>query len=146
MKRNIFIVIMCILIITGCSNNSDEIKLLHGELLDFKESCNEYDDNDTSKCLKTVAVIKAKIEPSYSNKATIDQNYYNVEDFIKNSNGTKYDEISYWAVADMESGNESKVVSFTINKDLINKIKDGKIVANQLGNYVDDLWILPSLK
>ena len=145
MKRNIFIIILCVLFITGC-DNSNEKRLLHGELLDFTESCNKYDDNDSTKCLSNVVVIKAKIKPSYSNKATIDQNYYNIENFIKNNNVDKYDEISYWAVADMEGGDESKVISFTLNKDLIIKIKDNKIVANQLGNYLDDLWILSSLK
>ena len=146
MKRNIFIIIMCLLIITGCGNDSNEKKLLHGELLDFKESCNEYDDNDTSKCLKTVAVIKAKIEPSYSNKSTINQNYFNIENFIKKYNGDEYDEIQYWAVANMKNGDESKVISFTVKKDLIKKIKNNTVAANQLENYVDDLWIIPSLK
>ncbi len=146
MKRNIFIIIMCLLIITGCGNDSNEKKLLHGELLDFKESCNEYDDNDTSKCLKTVAVIKAKIEPSYSNKSTINQNYFNIENFIKKYNGDEYDEIQYWAVANMKNGDESKVISFTVKRDLIKKIKNNTVAANQLENYVDDLWIIPSLK
>lgn len=95
---------------------------------------------------KEVIVIKAKIESSLTNKLTIDQNYYNVADMIKNQNCDKFDEIQYWAVADMSSGNESKVISFTLNSDTIKQIKDEKIVDNQIGNYADDLWILPSLK
>jgi len=40
---------------------------------------------------KTV-VIKAKIKPSYSNKTTIDQNYYSIADFIRNKGYDKYSE------------------------------------------------------
>lgn len=135
--------------INEAENNSKEIstnkwKILHGELLSLNENCRDYTDD--FQCLGEIVVIKAKIKQSYNNKATIDQNYYNVEDFIKNNNGSKYEEIQYWAVADMESGIERKVISFTVNKDIINKIKNDQIVANQLGNYLDDLWIINSLK
>ena len=48
----------------------------------------------------------------------------------------------------MEDGEESKVISFTLDEDLINK------VANNNTNYLPtniedkliDLWILPSLR
>lgn len=46
----------------------------------------------------------------------------------------------------MNDGSESKVVSFTINKDLIDRISNDNIVANELDNYLDDLWIHPSLR
>lgn len=114
-----------------------EYNLQYGELL--STTTNNIDG-------KEVIVIKAKIESSLTNKLTIDQNYYNVADMIKNQNCDKFDEIQYWAVADMSSGNESKVISFTLNSDTIKQIKDEKIVDNQIGNYADDLWILPSLK
>lgn len=125
-------------------NKNEGIVLKFGELLDFKETCTEYDEE--LNCLNTTAIIKAKIESSYSNAATIDQNYYNIENFIKNNDCSKYSEIQYWAVADMSNGEESKVISFTVSNQLIDKIKNEKIVANQLENYVDDLWILPSLE
>ena len=70
----------------------------------------------------TTLVVKAKIEPSFSNKATIDQNYYNVCDIIRDQNGGVFHEIQYWAVADMTSGEESKVISFTVPKDMIDLI------------------------
>ena len=114
-----------------------EYNLQYGELL--STTTNNIDG-------KEVIVIKAKIESSLTNKLTIDQNYYNVADMIKNQDCDKFDEIQYWAVADMSSGNESKVISFTLNSDTIKQIKDEKIVDNQIGNYADDLWILPSLK
>lgn len=124
-------------------DEKNEIELKFGTLLNLNKNC-EY-DND-GNCIKKIVVIKAKITPSYSNKSTIDQNYYNVEGFIKNDNGIEYDEIQYWAVADITDDSEEKVMSFTIDKELIQKIYDNEIVANQIGNFVDDLWILPSLE
>lgn len=94
----------------------------------------------------STAVVKFKIEPSTSNKTTIDQNGYNIEDMILNQGADKYDEIQYWAVADMTDGSESKVISFTVYKDLISMIKNKQIVGNQIVDYGKDLWILPSLK
>lgn len=114
-----------------------EHSLKFGELLSWIE--NNIDG-------KNVLVVKAKISDSYSNKATIDQNYMNVADIIKNQNGDTFDEIQYWAVADMTDGSESKVISFTLDKSTIQGIKDENIVDIQLGDYVTDLWILPSLQ
>ena len=51
-----------------------------------------------------ILVVKAKITPSYNNKATINQNNFNVQDIVKNQGGNTYKEIQYWAVADMEDG------------------------------------------
>ena len=91
-------------------------------------------------------VIKAKIEPSFSNKSTVEQNYYNIENMVKSQGADSYETIDYWAVADMEDGTESKVVSFTVPKETIDKIVNGDVVANKIGDYVDDLYVLPSLK
>lgn len=126
---------------TGDSNSDfekeDSIHILkHGTLLDV--NYNGGTDGNT-------LVIKAKIEPSMTNKMTIDQNYYNIEDIIINQGGANYNEIQYWAVADMESGDERKVISFSVDNELIQKIKNKEVVANKLGDYVIDLWILPSL-
>lgn len=109
------------------------VSLLHGRLLD-------------KKAIGTFLIIKAKITPSYSNKATIDQNYYNIEDIIKKQGGSKFTEIQYWAVADMTDGSEQKVISFTVSEAVIKKIANDQIVANQMGNYVDDLFIHASLR
>lgn len=87
------------------------------------------------------------IKPSTTNKLTIDQNGYNVEDLIKNQGCDKYDKIDYWAVADMDNGKEEKVVSFTLDKNTIQGIKDGNIVANEIVNtYANDVYIHQSLK
>jgi len=110
-------------------------KLQYGDLLDV-----------TINDIDSIIVIKAKITPSFSNQSTIDQNYYNIDFLVKNYNVDQYKELQYWAVADMTDGSESKVISFDVSNSLMKKIKDGSIVANQLGNQVDNLWILPSLR
>lgn len=120
---------------TSSSKKNDSL-LQYGTLLD---------KNESTQNGEKIIVIKAKITSSLSNKMTIDQNYYNIEDLIKNHNYDKYDTIEYWAVADMTDGSESKVISFTVDKPLIDKIAAGNFPTNQMGKYVSDLWILPSL-
>lgn len=125
----------CTKFMFGAGNNDEVQKtftLLHGDILDKKDISN-------------TLIIKAKISSSYNNKATVDQNYYNIEDIIKNQGGDKYTEIQYWAVADMTDGSEQKVVSFTVSESVIKQIANNEIVANQMGSYVDDLFIHASL-
>lgn len=93
-----------------------------------------------------ILIIKAKISPSYSNKATISQNGFNVEDIILNQGGDSFDEIQYWAVADMTDGSESKVISFTLTKDHINSVKNEQLFGNEIVDKASDVWILPSLQ
>lgn len=108
----------------------------YGEVLDINET------GDT-------LIIKTKITSSFSNHATVSQNFQNLEDLIVNQGCSKYNEIQYWAVADMSDGSESKVVAFTAPKSTIDGIKDGSISAiaylDEYG-YLDDVYILPSLK
>lgn len=115
------------------SNKKYNFKMKYGELID------SIVNDDT-------LIVKAKIKPLYNNRSTINQNGYNVGDLIKNQGADKFNEIQYWAVADMTSGNESKVISFTLNKNLINKIKEGSIVDNKIVDNAQDVWILPSLR
>lgn len=118
------------------SENSMSLSLEFGELLDANP--NGGSDGNT-------LVIKAKISPSYSNKATVDQNYHNIIDLVKNQNCDNYSAIDYWAVADMTDGSEGKVISFLVSSSVIKGIKEGNIVATTLDQYLNDLWILPSL-
>lgn len=115
------------------SNNKPTYTIKHGEFVE----ANENDD---------VLVVKAKIKPNLTNKMTINQNGFNVEDIIKNQGGDKFNEIQYWAVADIENGSESKVISFTLDKNLIDRVKNGSLVGNQIVANSNDLWILPSLQ
>ena len=105
----------------------------YGELLDLTET-------------DGVCVLKYKITSSATKKMTINQNYYTVVNFIKDGGGDQYNEIQYWAVADMQDGSESKVISFTVSKGLIEKVKAGTVLPTQMGDYVDELWILSSLR
>lgn len=92
-------------------------------------------------------IIKAKIEPSLTNQMTIDQNYLNIKNIILEQDGGKFSSIQYWAVADMNDGNEGKVISFTVDRDCIDAILDGLIAsADSIEEYLTDLWILPSLE
>ena len=116
-------------------NDNSGYTMRHGEFI----SANE---NEAG----SVIVIKAKIEPSWNNELTVKQNYTNAIDLIQNQGCDAYDQFQYWAVADTTSGEEVKVVSFTINKELIQTIKSGNMVSDKLGDYVDDLYILPSLQ
>lgn len=89
--------------------------------------------------------IKAKISPSYNNKATIDQNYFNVADIICNQGCENYSRIDYWAVADMSGGGEAKVISFSLESDTIQKIYNKQIAETQIGDYASELWLHQSL-
>lgn len=91
-------------------------------------------------------IIKAKIEPSINNEKTVSQNGFNVEDLIHNQGADKFEEIQYWAVADMNDGSEEKVVSFTLTKEQIDNVKNKTIVGNKLVDSSTDVWIHPSLK
>ncbi len=113
--------------------NVDDVKLKYGDL-------------ESLMVNGGTIVIEAKITPSLTNNMTIDQNYYTVTDFIKKYIGDEYyDDIVYWAVADMTSGNEGKCISFTVPHWVIDAVASGNFIDTQLGDYADDLWILPSL-
>ena len=92
-----------------------------------------------------VFVVKAKIESSYSNDATIKQNYFSVCDLIKKHGFNACRELQYWAVMDTASGDEIKVINFTLDESVIQAVASGAIVENQLGDYASDLYIAPLL-
>ncbi len=115
------------------SQQEEAISLQYGELLSLHEQ-------------DGIAVVKAKIAPSFSNSATVSQNYYNIEALVKKHGFDKYDEVQYWAVADMTDGSEQKVISFTVPHDVLTQIAAGKLAINQLGSYVTDLWVHQSLR
>lgn len=93
-------------------------------------------------------LVKVKIKPILSNNMTITicQNYHNICELIRKNGFDACSEIKYWAVADMTNGKESKVVAFTVNENVIKDIKNRKVFAIRLGNYVDNLFIHPSLR
>lgn len=93
-----------------------------------------------------VIVVKGKIKGLLTNDQTVKQNYFSVCDLIKNRGFDSCQELQYWAVADMTDGEEVKVVSFTLDRATIEGVANGNIIENQLGDYVSDLYIHPSLK
>lgn len=93
-----------------------------------------------------VIVVKGKIQSQLSNDLTIKQNYHSVCDLIKNWGFDSCRELQYWAVADMASGDEAKVISFTLDRATIEGIANETILETQLGDYVSDLYIHPSLE
>ena len=128
----VVVVALIMAVARSCSGGSDGIRLRHGKLLDTTVN-------------GSTLVIKAKIEPSLSDEMTINQNYYNVCDIIRNQGGDQYSTISYWAVADMTSGEEAKVISFDVPASVIARVAKEDFPDNTLGDLVDDLWIHPSL-
>lgn len=94
----------------------------------------------------TDLIVKQKIKSQSNNKLTIDQNYYNACEIIRSLGGAEIRDLQYWAVADLRDGSEAKVISFTVPADTVKTIQTQQFPDNTLGNYVTDLWILPSLK
>ena len=105
-----------------------------------------YGETDSVQIVGTTLTIKVKIDPSLSNKLTVKQNYLNVEDMIQKQNCNLFHKICYWAVADMTNGSESKVVSFDVDKEMIEAIASGSLDTAFYENYLTDLWIHNSLK
>lgn len=118
----------------GSSIDTGDLKIAHGKLLSVIYGGDE------------VVVIKAKITPNLTKKMTIEQNYGSVCRLIRDNGFDQCKEIQYWAVADMTDGTESKVISFTSSSYVINMVYNKRFVDNKLGDYVDDLWIHPSLR
>lgn len=106
-----------------------------GEILNVTE--NSYDK---------VVVLKVKIESNLTKEMTVKQNYMNAWEFIHGYSGIEYEKLSYWAVADMNDGTEAKVVQFDVPASAIKGVLDETILENQLGNYVENLWLHPSLR
>lgn len=110
----------------------NEYSIRYGELLDVIVT-------------EDIMVLKAKIESNLTNKMTIQQNAHNVEEFILKNDMEGIKELQYWAVADMTNGEESKVISFTLNENMINSVKNKTLFAIDLIDNAKDVWIHPSL-
>ena len=120
-----------------------EIKKINGYSLKYGELLNVITNGGVDG---NTLVIKAKIQPSYSNEATINQNYFNIEDLVKTQGANKYSAIDYWAVADMQDGSESKVVAFVVDSEMLNAIKNGNLAPIRYGEFVQDLFVHNSLR
>lgn len=96
----------------------------------------------------TTMIVKAKIPSSSTNGQVPLRCYSTVIDLICKQGCDELDEIQFWAVADMTDGSESKVISFTVPGEVIKAVasKDPATYLQTLGDYVDELWLHPSLK
>ncbi|WP_432629025.1 hypothetical protein [Brotaphodocola sp.] len=109
------------------------IKLKHGTLLDVTTSGG-------------TIVLKAKITSSLTKRLTTQSCFFDVYEAIQTYNLNQYDELQYWAVADMTNGSEQKVISFTITKDVLENVANGTIIENQLIDNASDVWLSPALQ
>jgi len=91
-------------------------------------------------------IIKAKIKPNATTEMTVNQNFFAVADLIKNHGFNTCGELEYWAVADMTSGKEEKVVRFTLEKETIDGIYSGAILENAVRDHATDVWLHQSLR
>lgn len=128
---------------TDIAEDGTPLKLKYAEVLDYKNNCIEYDDN--LNCVYRAVIIKARISPP-TNAATYTHSYYSVSEYIRQLKDINFDELQFWAVAKMNDGSESKVISFTVPKDTISKIRSEQIPDNKLGDYVTELWVHPSIR
>lgn len=95
---------------------------------------------------KSVIIVNAKIESQINNKLTIQQTFHDVADLIKNQGADRFDELQYWALADTRDGDEIKVISFTLDGDLIKAVYNDNILPIEMADYVSDLYIHPALQ
>ena len=118
--------------------DTGNLELESGELLEVRYGGDVYAG-------KGVIIVKAKTSPNLTNKLTIRQNYHDVCELITNHGFDSCPEIQYWAVADMTDGEEGKAISFTLDSDTILGVANQTILPINLDDYLQDLWILPSL-
>lgn len=111
--------------------DTGELKTSVGELLDVKQNSG-------------TVVVKTKIKENLSNEMTVNQNYVIVGDLIVEHGFNTCNELQYWAVMDL--GMEMKVISFTLDKNVIDMVYNSKITYSDIGQYATDLWIAPNLK
>lgn len=99
-------------------------------------------DNDG----KSVIIFNTKIDYSLTNKLTIEKAFFDVAALIKNQGADRFDELQYWALGDTRDGDEIKVISFTLDSDLIKAVYNDNVLPIEMADYVSDLYIHPALQ
>lgn len=121
---------------SAVKRNASDAPVAYGEVLEQTEKM----ENGENIC-----TLKVKIQANVTKTMTVNQNYHNVIQFVKNNKDT-YDRIDYTAVADNSLGDQVEAVTFTVPGDTIWKIISGEADADNLEELVDNLYILPNLK
>lgn len=92
-------------------------------------------------------IIKAKVSKNLLNDKMIRNScYFEVYEAIQDYKLQYYNNLSYWAVADMTNGTEQKVISFEVSQEVMEMVANETIYENQLVDYLTDLWISPVLQ
>lgn len=97
---------------------------------------NNYDNDAT-------IVVKAIVNESSRSRA-IDANYQNAVQLIRENGLHACNEFQYWSVSEMSNG-EQKSMSFTLDKDTIDKIYNKSISDGDIEKYAKDVWVNPAL-
>lgn len=136
--KKLLSVILCILMclgMFGCSKSDVEANKytpLLGELVEAKET------GDT-------LYIKVKIKENEDKELTIEQNEFNIDDLVTAQGADKFNSIEYVAVMDKDK-KETEVLSFTVNKETIQNLKDRQINIGTVIARSEDVNIASNLK
>ena len=149
MKINKLIYLLaCVILLVGCSSKKKEVVVFDfseptqiAKEVNLQGYTGRHADIVSFTQNGSTVVVKAKCRDNLSNDAIIRGNYYEVWELIDEHGFDTADEIQYWATFQ-----DQKVVSFTVDKDTISKVKEGKILQGNMGDYVSDLWILPAMQ
>jgi hypothetical protein len=92
-------------------------------------------------------VIEVKVDESFGDKLTINQNYLNATKLIQdNGFNTVLQKLEYRAYMDAVDGSLTKAMTFVIKKDVIDEVYSGNVDwLSDLPSRVEDLWIHPQL-
>ena len=85
-------------VVSSLKRNSADAPVTYGKVLS---------QDETTENGKQVCTLKVKIQAKRTKDQTVEQNYYNIIQFVKN-NPDKYDEIHYEGVAENSGGEEVK--------------------------------------
>ena len=136
--KKLLSIILCFMLclgMFGCSNSDVEASKytpLLGELVEAIEK------GDT-------LYIKVKIKENEDKELTVEQNEFNIENLVTSQGADKFNSIEYTAVMDKD-GKESDVLSFTVNKETIQNLKDKKINIGTVIARSEDVFIASNLK
>ena len=91
-----------------------------------------------------MCTLKVKIQAKRTKDQTVEQNYYNIIQIVKNK-PHKIEEIHYEVVAGNSGGEEVIAFTFDVSKELIQSIHGGTVKAKDIPEKAENLYILYTL-